>query len=149
LGLGIDLGKPLLLAKGHDFGESRFPDMPTPVKDSHDREREDQKFHEIADDIPPALRDVLLASHQEYEARVTPESVLVKMADIVDGLCQTIENEGSIDFNGIATGYLKQVEEFCDHDRIRKCLAEFALLSLSERCPILYQLSNEFRHPKS
>lgn len=88
----VDRGKLLTMALLHDIGEAVVGDVALIVKTEEDDEREAAAAREILDGLP----EHYLAAYEEYEARTTLESRIVKAADKLQMMTKILayEREG-------------------------------------------------------
>jgi len=86
----IDKNKVLLMALTHDLGEGRTGDL-NYVHQRYGRLAESQAIADIAHDVP--FGDELLSLFTEEQARITPESKLVKDADYIEWIASLREEE--------------------------------------------------------
>ncbi|SMO47632.1 HD domain-containing protein [Halorubrum cibi] len=99
---GVDLDRALRLAVVHDVAEAETGDVATradSTAESVDRDekeaRERAAMADLAGPLPERVRD----AWEAYEARETPEAVLVKECDLLDTCLQAIvyERDGRYD----------------------------------------------------
>ncbi len=93
---GVDLDRALRLAVVHDVAEAETGDLPTRA-DAHaetlDPDRKESRERAAMADLTGTLPDRLRDAWEEYEARETPESVLVKECDLLDTCFQAVVYE--------------------------------------------------------
>ncbi|GAA0522203.1 putative hydrolases of HD superfamily [Halorubrum aquaticum] len=93
---GVDLDRALRLAVVHDVAEAETGDVPTradstanPVDRGEKEATERAAMAGLAGPLPDRVRD----AWEEYEARETPEAVLVKECDLLDTCLQAVVYE--------------------------------------------------------
>ncbi|MFC5280022.1 HD family hydrolase [Halorubrum rubrum] len=92
----VDLDRALRLAVVHDVGEAETGDVATRADStaaSVDRERKEAAERAAMGDLAGPLPDGVREAWEEYEARETPEAVLVKECDLLDTCLQAIVYE--------------------------------------------------------
>ncbi|RLI02465.1 phosphohydrolase [Candidatus Bathyarchaeota archaeon] len=89
--LGLDSLKVLRMALLHDLAEAETGDITPMQKQGNHSELEDQAMKEILRVLPEALRDQYWETWLEYQAKETPESVLVHDADKIEMVLQAAE----------------------------------------------------------
>ncbi|HEY0010386.1 MAG TPA: HD domain-containing protein [Candidatus Paceibacterota bacterium] len=87
---GVDRSKVLLMALTHDLGEGRTGD-PNYVHQRYGRLAERMALEDLAADVP--FGQELLDLYNEEQARITPESILVKDADQLEWIASLREEE--------------------------------------------------------
>ncbi|RAW46386.1 phosphohydrolase [Halorubrum sp. 48-1-W] len=93
---GVDLDRALRLAVVHDVAEAETGDVATradSTADRVDRERKEAVERAVMVDLVGALPDGVRDAWEEYEARETPEAVLVKECDLLDTCLQAVVYE--------------------------------------------------------
>ena len=82
----VDRGRMLTMAILHDLGESRVGDTPMPTKTAEHDLVEDREANDIVAGLSPRYRELL----EEYRARSTLESRIVKAADKLQMMAKII-----------------------------------------------------------
>ena len=93
---GVDLDRALRLAVVHDVAEAETGDVATradPTADRVDRERKEAVERAAMVDLAGPLPDGVRDAWEEYEARETPEALLVKECDLLDTCLQAVVYE--------------------------------------------------------
>lgn len=93
---GVDLDRALRLAVVHDVAEAETGDVATradSTADRVDRERKEAVERAVMVDLAGPLPDGVRDAWEEYEARETPEAVLVKECDLLDTCLQAVVYE--------------------------------------------------------
>jgi putative hydrolase of HD superfamily len=98
----VDLDRALRLAVVHDVAEAETGDVATRADahaDTPDPDRTEARERAAMADLAGPLPDRLRDAWEAYEARETPESVLVKECDLLDTCLQAIvyERDGRYD----------------------------------------------------
>lgn len=93
-GVAVEVERVLRMALLHDLAEARTGDMPRTAALYYSVEArqsaEHAAFNDVVRELGPPASDAYDELHQEYEARTSLESRLVKAADIIDLLAQAL-----------------------------------------------------------
>ncbi|MDQ3653364.1 MAG: HD family hydrolase [Acidobacteriota bacterium] len=96
-GLPVDVERVMRLALLHDLAEAKTGDMPRTAAIYYSVESrtraERAAFDDVVRTLSASLRNSYSKLHDEYEARDSIESRLVKAADIIDLLAQALQFE--------------------------------------------------------
>lgn len=96
-GVTVNVERLLRLALLHDWAEARVGDLPRTAAEyfgSEARQRAERAaFNDIVSNASASLAERYNELHEEYEERASLESRLVKAADIIDLLVQTLAFE--------------------------------------------------------
>lgn len=96
-GVELDVEKVLRLALMHDWAEARVGDMPRTATEYFGgevrRRAERAAFDDIVRNCGQAQEKLYSALHEEYERRSSIEARIVKAADVIDLLLQTLAFE--------------------------------------------------------
>ncbi len=88
---GVDLGRLLAICVVHDLGEAVSGDIPAPEQAARAEGKaadERRDLVQLAERLPGAARDAIVALWDEYEAAVTPEARLAKGLDKLETILQ-------------------------------------------------------------
>jgi putative hydrolase of HD superfamily len=96
-GVSVDIERVLRIALMHDWAEARVGDLPRTATQYFGadvrRRAERQAFDDIVQGCSARLQSIYGELHADYENRVSLESRLVKAADVIDLLLQTLAFE--------------------------------------------------------
>lgn len=96
-GLGLNVEKMLRLSLIHDWAEARVGDMPRTASEYFGadarRRAERAAFDDIVDKLGEEQERLYSGLHEDYELRSSVEARLVKAADVIDLLVQTLAYE--------------------------------------------------------
>jgi putative hydrolase of HD superfamily len=96
-GVSVDVERLLRLALLHDWAEVRLGDMPRTGSEYFGKEArrraERRAFDDIVKSLGQRLEKLYGELHEDYEGRTSLEARLVKAADVIDLLVQTLAFE--------------------------------------------------------
>jgi putative hydrolase of HD superfamily len=96
-GVEVDVERVLRLALLHDWAEARVGDLPRTASEyfgaAARKRAERAAFDDITGGVGESVAEEYKALHEEYEERASLEARLVKAADVIDLLVQTLAFE--------------------------------------------------------
>lgn len=101
----VDVARLLRICIVHDLGEALGGDIPAPEQARLAKEgvtksgQERRDLITLAEPLPAALRDELIALWDEYEAAATPEARLAKALDKLETILQHTQGANPPDFD--------------------------------------------------